>query len=121
MSKISFTQAMELLVRWKNRSNRVQVGFVPVATPGGSPITFSLNGHVAVAEASGVVVLACNSSCNLHLILKDCHFISNTPDEIPSTASSEERLVFNADMELILEVTFPTGEKCLFCAFRAIN
>ena len=50
---LSRDQAMELLDRWKSLSTRVQVGFVPVLKPGGSPIQFSIHGRIAVVDSSG--------------------------------------------------------------------
>ena len=109
MSKeISKQDALALFQRWKDTSSPVSIGFYI-----SSAIQGQMSGHVAVVEPE-VIVLGSSTDRNANLTFStvNCRFV------FPDVKGDPDAFV---DTEPVLQVLFPSGEKCTVIAFKVPN
>jgi hypothetical protein len=107
---------LERFRKSKESSARVRVSFVglPGSPQNQRPVSAYFDGCVINVDGEeDAIIIAGGSANNIHMRLTDCAF-QNVAFGAPHDADV-------ADMEAVVQITFPTGEVCVVSFYRPLN
>jgi hypothetical protein len=107
---VSPETAFAKLTKWKDSSTRVRVNFNGVLP---LSIRADVTGTIGVFDEESKILVISGTEASFEMHLPECTFDAVNFGS-PNAADS-------AEIEEVLQICFPSGEKALLVAFRALN